>query len=75
MPRRLVIESFLTEDGGADGDPASSSFKTITQLGELDQWHIGAAAVPALIITVLFFFDHNVSALLAQSPEFGQSNF
>lgn len=32
---------------------------------------IAAAIVPALLITILFFFDHNVSAQLAQqaSPQ------
>ena len=32
---------------------------------------VGVAIVPALIITVLFFFDHNVSAQLAQTEDFG----
>jgi len=32
--------------------------------------YIGAAVIPALIITVLFYFDHNVSSQLAQQPEF-----
>ena len=34
-------------------------------------WAIFVAIVPALILTVLFFFDHNVSSLLCQVPEFG----
>lgn len=28
------------------------------------------AIVPAFVLTVLFFFDHNVSSLMAQAPEF-----
>jgi len=32
-------------------------------------WAIVLAIVPALILTVLFFFDHNVSSLLAQAAE------
>ena len=32
--------------------------------------YIAAALIPALVITVLFFFDHSVSAQLAQQPEF-----
>ena len=35
-------------------------------MGELEGWHIAAALVPATIISVLFFFDHNVSSQLAQ---------
>jgi len=31
---------------------------------------IGMAVLPAFILTVLFFFDHNVSSLMAQAPEF-----
>jgi len=34
-------------------------------------WAIFVAIAPALILTVLFFFDHNVSSLLCQVPEFG----
>lgn len=32
--------------------------------------YIAAALLPAAIITVLFYFDHNVSSQLAQQPEF-----
>jgi len=34
-------------------------------------WAIFVAIIPAFILTVLFFFDHNVSSLLCQVPEFG----
>jgi hypothetical protein len=34
-------------------------------------WAVFVAIAPALILTVLFFFDHNVSSLLCQVPEFG----
>ena len=34
-------------------------------------WAIFVALAPALILTVLFFFDHNVSSLLCQDPRFG----
>lgn len=33
-------------------------------------WAIFAAILPGLVLTVLFFFDHNVSSLLSQKPEF-----
>lgn len=32
--------------------------------------YIAAAVLPALVITLLFFFDHSVSAQMAQQPEF-----
>jgi len=34
-------------------------------------WAIFFAIVPGFLLTVLFFFDHNVSSLLCQAPEFG----
>lgn len=35
-------------------------------MGSVSGRWIAAAMVPALLITILFFFDHNVSAQLAQ---------
>jgi hypothetical protein len=63
IPRRLVIEATTSAN-------SMEAWNTITRLDELEGWHIGAAAVPAFIITVLFYFDHNVSSQLAQVPEF-----
>jgi len=34
-------------------------------------WGAAVAFIPGFILTVLFFFDHNVSSLLCQAPEFG----
>ena len=34
-------------------------------------WGVALALLPAIILTVLFFFDHNVSSILCQAPEFG----
>lgn len=34
-------------------------------------WAIFFAIIPGFVLTVLFFFDHNVSSLLCQAPEFG----
>lgn len=42
------------------------------RLGDVPGSYIGAALVPAIIITVLFYFDHNVSSQMAQQPEVGQ---
>ena len=36
----------------------------------LPAWAIAAAALPGFVITALLFFDHNISALMAQSPKF-----
>jgi hypothetical protein len=38
--------------------------------GALPVWAYFAAIIPALILTALLFFDHNVSSLLSQRPEF-----
>ena len=34
-------------------------------------WAIFFAIAPGFLLTILFFFDHNVSSLLCQAPEFG----
>ncbi len=39
-------------------------------LGRVPGAYIGAALLPALVITLLFFFDHSVSSQMAQQPEF-----
>ena len=48
----------------------TDTWKTASSLGDVPGVQIGVALVPALIITVLFFFDHNVSAQLAQTDDF-----
>lgn len=40
------------------------------RLSEVPGSFIAAALLPALIITVLFYFDHNVSSQMAQQPEY-----
>ena len=42
----------------------------LVDLMDIPVWAIFAAILPGFIITVLFFFDHNVSSLMAQAPEF-----
>jgi hypothetical protein len=37
---------------------------------ELLPWHIATAIPPAIMLTALFFFDHNVSSKLAQDAKF-----
>ena len=39
-------------------------------LGRVPGPYIAAALLPALVITLLFFFDHSVSSQMAQQPEF-----
>ena len=39
-------------------------------MGKVGAKYIAAGLIPALIIVVLFFFDHNVSSQMAQLPEF-----
>lgn len=34
-------------------------------------WAVAAALLPALVLTALLYFDHNVSALMSQRREFG----
>ena len=42
----------------------------IADLSDLPIWAIFAAIIPGIIITILFFFDHNVSSIMAQASEF-----
>ena len=42
----------------------------LNDLDRLSGSEIGIATIPAFVITILFFFDHNVSAQLAQVREF-----
>jgi hypothetical protein len=37
---------------------------------ELEGWHIALAILPAIMLTALFFFDHNVSSKLAQDSKY-----
>lgn len=41
-----------------------------SRLGLVPGTYVAAALLPAMLITVLFYFDHNVSSQLAQQPEF-----
>ena len=42
----------------------------LQDMGKVSGRYIVAGLIPALIITILFFFDHNVSSQMAQLPEF-----
>ena len=44
-------------------------------MGQLEGRWIAAAIIPAALVTVLFFFDHNVSAQLAQQVGSGLSTW
>ena len=43
---------------------------TLQDLGKVPGAYIAAALLPAIVITLLFFFDHSVSSQMAQQPEF-----
>jgi hypothetical protein len=47
-----------------------SAAGVVQDLGRVPGPYIAAALLPALVITLLFFFDHSVSAQMAQQPEF-----
>lgn len=48
----------------------TSTWSVVTRMGSVPGPYIGAAVLPAIIIAILFYFDHNVSSQLAQQPEF-----
>lgn len=39
-------------------------------MGEVSGTYVAGALIPAVILSVLFFFDHNVSSQMAQLEEF-----
>jgi hypothetical protein len=59
-----------TPDLWDDDEGALDSWSVASSMGDVPGRYVGAAVIPAIIITVLFFFDHNVSSQLAQQPEF-----
>lgn len=50
--------------------PRHACYAVRQGMGEVGATYVAAALVPAAIISVLFFFDHNVSAQMAQLEEF-----
>lgn len=42
----------------------------LVDMSDMPVWGVFAAILPAIVLTVLFFFDHNVSSLLSQKEEF-----
>mmetsp|Transcript_1537 Transcript_1537/g.4505 ORF Transcript_1537/g.4505 Transcript_1537/m.4505 type:complete len:548 (-) Transcript_1537:34-1677(-) len=60
LPRVNVPRNFGTTDGRS----------WVLDFFSLEGWAIVLALVPALIILVLFIFDHNVSSIMAQGAEF-----
>ena len=63
IPRRLKLDKTLEA-------PATDTWNTVNEMDQLTGYAIGIAVVPAIIITVMNVFDHNVSAQLAQVKEF-----
>lgn len=49
---------------------STDSWTTISRMKDVPGEYIAAALVPALIVTVLFYFDHNVSSQLTRQEEF-----
>ena len=47
-----------------------ATLQVVERLGEVSGEDIGISMVPALVLAVLLYFDHNVSGMAAQQPEF-----
>lgn len=63
IPRRLALPN--TWDAAA-----KRNYGVLLDLGECSGAQIAYAVIPAAIIALLFYFDHNVSAQLAQQKDF-----
>eukprot|EP00803_Ostreobium_quekettii_P007182 evm.model.scf_511.2 EVM.evm.TU.scf_511.2 scf_511:53252-64416(-) len=82
VPLMVVVWSGISYSisGAPNGVPSRLSipntwdvkdtWKVVQDMGDVQGWLIGAAAIPGFIITALFYFDHNVSSQLAQQKEF-----
>ncbi|KAL3150270.1 Boron transporter 1 [Trebouxia sp. C0010 RCD-2024] len=83
VPLLVVIWSavgYCVYPGTPDGVPRQAiiyntwdvkdNWTVARDMGAVPGAYIAGALVPALIITVLFYFDHSVSSQLAQTPNF-----
>lgn len=61
VPTLYIPKTFQTSNGR----------DWIVDLSDIPGWAILLAALPGLVITVLFFFDHNIGSIMAQHRDFG----
>jgi len=67
---RLKVPSDYTEPVPSVARGSNNWF--IDLMGDdMKVWQVFVAILPAVMLLILFFFDHNVSSILAQSPRFG----
>lgn len=50
--------------------PSDGRSSWLVNVMDIPTWAIFAAILPAVVLTILFFFDHNVSSLLAQTTKY-----
>eukprot|EP00597_Dinobryon_sp_UTEXLB2267_P018548 CAMPEP_0201107364 /NCGR_PEP_ID=MMETSP0812-20130820/56166_1 /ASSEMBLY_ACC=CAM_ASM_000668 /TAXON_ID=98059 /ORGANISM="Dinobryon sp., Strain UTEXLB2267" /LENGTH=337 /DNA_ID=CAMNT_0047368183 /DNA_START=347 /DNA_END=1356 /DNA_ORIENTATION=+ len=62
----VSVEKLVTPDMFGTSTPRN----WLVDLGALPLWAIAVSFISGLIITVLFAFDHNISSLMAQAPEY-----
>ncbi|KAG2432811.1 hypothetical protein HXX76_008545 [Chlamydomonas incerta] len=70
VPRRVSCGD-VWGGSSTDGSGSSSGWRVAARMGEVPGPYIAAALLPAFVIAVLFYFDHSVSSLMAQQPEYG----
>lgn len=68
LPQAADVEITLLEVPRQFG--TTSGRVWLVELSALPTWAVFAAVIPGLITTLLFFFDHNVSSIMAQSRAF-----
>jgi len=77
----VTVASFIPKWRQLDGWPAAGvparitapsqwglpegNFSAVSQMGEVPGWAIAAALIPAFLLTVLFYVDQNLSAMMA----------
>ncbi len=71
MPSRVTLSNIWDPSTSSSSSSSWSFALPVTRMGEVGGPYVAAALVPGLVIAVLFYFDHVVSAQLAQQEEFG----
>ncbi|GLC36407.1 hypothetical protein PLESTM_000440200 [Pleodorina starrii] len=56
--------------GGDGGGGGGDGWRVASRMAEVPGGYVAAAALPAFVIAVLFYFDHSVSSQMAQQPEY-----
>ncbi|GLC65725.1 hypothetical protein PLESTF_000333200 [Pleodorina starrii] len=71
VPRRVASgDVWRGANPAGAGDDGGGGWRVASRMAEVPGGYVAAAALPAFVIAVLFYFDHSVSSQMAQQPEY-----